>query len=84
MSKFMCGKKNLGYQEKSVLNINIVDSRPLTKMDFVQKIQNEASFSIRSSQMNVQSFFFDKTFTVWIRIELERVSHSLLLTQLWL
>ena len=80
----MRGKKTLGYQDKSVQNINIVDSRPLTKMDFVQKIQNEASFSIRSSQMNVQSFFFDKTFTVWIRIELERVSHSLLLTQLWL
>ena len=60
MSKFMCGKKNLGCQEKSVQNLNIVDSRPLTKMDFVQKIQNEASFSIRSSQMNVQSFFSTK------------------------
>ena len=84
MSKFMCGKKIWGTKKKSVQNINIVDSRPLTKMDFVQKIQNEASFSIRSSQMNVQSFFFDKTCTVWIRIELERVSHSLLLTQLWL
>ena len=60
MSKFMCGKKNLGYQEKSMQNINIVDSSPLKKMDFVQKIQNEASFSIRSSQMNVQSFFSTK------------------------